>query len=839
MKYDPDSYLTTIEDKEPSMWKHIKGYITEVRVGTTMGATIPIQIQNSKCNALIDTGATRSVMSETYYQSLMLPHPRQVYNIDVRSASGSKLRTSGIAECQFDLGEKPYNYQFIICKDLKRPCILGLDFLRTFKLGTTWTKEGKFALQDHNLVLVESIETYVTGSIVTTKNHIDIPERTLAILNVTVEWNTKEKAKFYEVKQNDLLKEEYPNLLAIPTVHQIQDQKLSVIPYVLINLSYDKIQLPKGEILGHLQPIQCTIQTENNIKTHEINDLNVSDLEEMSKDTEKKFITSPADVETHRKVKLQDADVTEEYKERFRALCDEYSDIFSQSSIDLGRTPLLTMEIETGDSPPICQKPYNLPLKHAEWVQREINNLEEAGVITRSVSPWASPIVVVPKKAEQPGEPPRRRLCVDYRAINKLLPTVQKVGSKAKGVITLVPLPKIDEIYARLKGSTIYSTFDMRSGYHHMALSPESQPKSAFVIGGPQGAKFEFKVCPFGLAQAPAYFQRLVNEVLRGLPFTFGYLDDILVFSPDIETHLKHVRILFQRMREADLKLKESKCNFLKAHVQYLGHLISGKGIEPVPEKLESIKEMPAPKTPKEVKQFLGLIGYYRKFVPRFSDVARSLTNLTKKDIIFEWTPECQQTFELLKDLLMQEPILKYPDPTKPYTLYTDASKYAWSCVLTQEYEHEIDGKIKKIHHPITYASGLFRGSQINWATLTKEAFAIYSSVKKLTYYLEDADVTLRSDHLPLKKFLEKNTLNTKVNNWAIEISPFRIQFEYIKGIKNTLADTMSRLIKITPDIASECEPEGYEFGYYAFEDIGPIKTMQENEEINEVTIDP
>ena len=128
------------------------------------------------------------------------------------------------------------------------------------------------------------------------------------------------------------------------------------------------------------------------------------------------------------------------------------------------------------------------------------------------------------------------------------------------------------------------------------------------------------------------------------------------------------------------------------------------------------------------------MIGYYRKFVPRFSDVARSLTNLTKKDIIFEWTPECQQTFELLKDLLMQEPILKYPDPTKPYTLYTDASKYAWSCVLAQEYEHEIDGKIKKIQHPTTYASGLFRGSQINWATLTKEAFAIYSSVK--SYYL-------------------------------------------------------------------------------------------------------
>ena len=230
-----------------------------------------------------------------------------------------------------------------------------------------------------------------------------------------------------------------------------------------------------------------------------------------------------------------------------------------------------------------------------------------------------------------------------------------------------------------------------------------------------------------------------------------------------MDTHLKHVRQLFDRMREADLKLKASKCKFLKAHMQYLGHLISGKGIEPVPEKLESIKNMPSPTTPKEVKQFLGLIGYYRKYIPKFSDVARPLTNLTKKDMQFEWTPECQLTFQFLKYLLLAEPILKYPDPNKPYVLYTDAIKYAWSCVLTQEYGHEMEGKMKKIHHPITYASGLFKGSQINWATLTKEAYAIYRPVRKLTYYLEDADVLLRSDHLPLKTLLEKNTLNSKV----------------------------------------------------------------------------
>ena len=181
----------------------------------------------------------------------------------------------------------------------------------------------------------------------------------------------------------------------------------------------------------------------------------------------------------------------------------------------------------------------------------------------------------------------------------------------------------------------------------------------------------------------------------------------------------------------------------------------------------------------------------------------------------------------------MTEPILMYPDPNLPYVLFTDASKYAWACVLTQEKTHTFEEKETRILHPITYMNGLFRGSQINWACLTKEAYAIYMSIKKLTYYLEDADITLRSDHLPLKKFLAKNTLNSKVNNWAVEILPFRITFEYIEGIKNTLADTMSRLINIDPQILPEPKPEGYEFGYYTFEqlpalEVSNVETTQE-----------
>ena len=165
-----------------------------------------------------------------------------------------------------------------------------------------------------------------------------------------------------------------------------------------------------------------------------------------------------------------------------------------------------------------------------------------------------------------------------------------------------------------------------------------------------------------------------------------------------------------------------------------------------------------------------------------------------------------------------------YPDPNLPYVLFTDASKYAWACVLTQEKTHTFEEKKTRILHPITYMSGLFRGSQINWVCLTKESYAIYMSIKKLTYYLEDADITLRSDHLPLKKFLAKNTLNSKVNNRAVEISPFSITFEYIKGIKNTLADTRSRLIDIDLQIQPETEPEGYEFHYYTFDQLPTLE---------------
>ena len=808
----------------------------EITLDNSKSAVIPAKIAQEQCKVLVDTGASRCCIREDYFNKIPGTSLALLKGVRIRSATGRDLQTLGRAECAFTLGSRDYKMEFIVCKNLRRPAILGLDFLRQNRIGTTWTPTGTFALQRGEDILVESIEVCFedTNPMITAYRHYTMPARSIMIVTAKANMQLQDQGRVFEVNATPSFLDKHPSIITLPVLHKTDQETRENVPYLLINLSMEDEEIEKGEELAEMKvcPYQLNeVETEQN-EEEEINNIEEEkifeqcDMFDDKVEVDKKFITSPAQIESQRKVKLQNAPITDDDRSNFKELCNKYTDIFSRSSEDIGHTPLLQMDIDTGDSPPVCQKPYSLPLKHVEWVTKELEILEKAGVISRSVSPWASPIVIVPKKSE-PGEPPRRRMCVDYRVLNSLLPPVNKAHSKAKGILTLVPLPKIDEIYAQLKGSKVYSAIHMRSGYFHLGLSKDAKPKTAFVPGGPHGAKYEFNRCPFGLSQAPAYFQRLVHEVLKGITFAFGYLDDILIFSPDNKTHLKHLEIVFQRLREADLKLKASKCNFFKKHIQYLGHLVSGEGIEPLPEKLEAVRKMPPPTTPKEVRQFLGLVGYYRKFVPKFADIARPLTNLTKQDVSYEWTTRCQEAFDFLKEMLLKEPVLKYPDPSKPYTLFTDASKFAWACVLTQEYEHEFDGKKRKILHPITYMSGLFKGSQINWATLTKEAYAIYVSVKKLDHYLQDAEVTLRSDHLPLKSFLQKNTLNTKVNNWAIDITSRcrNIQFEYIKGIKNTLADTMSRLIKITPEIEQEPEPPGQEFGYDIFETLEPIET--------------
>ena len=763
----------------------------------------------------------------------------------VVSASGASLGALGRVNCKISINGYQFDQTFLVCEYVKRAVILGIDFARNFSAGVHWTKEGTRVLTIDGQTICEASERETpVGSPIYLKQPVKIPPR--AIATVEVDINTTSVDKIKMVPDNFSLANQ-PNMYMIPLyVDLSQRKKGDRIPYSIVNLSNEEnLCLPQDFVVGFAEKDNNrgeVFEIEYNDKEIEVNVADCRNWIPSNKATratgrpcrdepEKpeiidskidlhqllasstNFIKSPAEVNSHRKVDLQDQSCTQDTRDKFNNLCREYDDIISKGSGDIGKTLLIEMDIDTGDSPPIAQRPYTLPLQHAEWVKKEIDTLERADIITKSISPWASPVVIVPKKGA-PGEAPQRRMCVDFRRLNGLQPEVRNM-SGGKGCISLVPLPKIDELIAKLKGYKFFSTLDLRSGYYHIGLSDSAKPKTAFVLSNL--GKYQFNRVPFGLAQAPAFFQKLINMVLSQLDFAMGYLDDIIIFSKTEEEHLDHLTQVFERLRRAGLKLKLQKCSFFKKHIQYLGHLISDEGIQPLPEKLASIRNISVPTTPKEVKQFLGLVGYYRKFIPRFSDISRVLTQLTRKNKNFNWTTECEKCFQLLKDYLQKAPILRYPDPKAKYVLYTDASNYAYAGVLTQS--------INDTDHPVAYVSGLFRGSQCRWAAMTKEAYAIYMSVKKLSFYLDMAKITIRSDHLPLKRFLEKSTLNSKVNNWAVELEDQNISFEYIPGVSNVLADTLSRLIEIDDSVQLKPEETGKEFGNVPFQDLPTVQT--------------
>ena len=335
-----------------------------------------------------------------------------------------------------------------------------------------------------------------------------------------------------------------------------------------------------------------------------------------------------------------------------------FQDQFAKDEMTIGTTPLIQMSIDIGDSNPVSQKPYAIAMKHYNWVKEEIDKLLEAGVIRNSHSSWLAPIIVVPK-----GDG-GKRLVIDYRALNKVMRKF------------VWPMPKVEDIFSQLNGAKYFSTLDLRAGYHHIRLTKDSIPKTAFT--SPFG-KYEYIKVPFGLAQAPAYFQELMTGVLKDLPFAMAYLDNIIIYSSTPEEHLQHIKTVFEKLRHAKLSMKLSRCHFFTKEIQYLRHILGVEGIKPVPAKTEAIKAMHPPVNPKQVRAFLGLVGYYRKFIKNFAKIAKPLTMLTRMDIKFEWKEAYHCTFMKQKDAIIQAPILRYPDTTKPYIMYTDASDDAWS----------------------------------------------------------------------------------------------------------------------------------------------------------------
>ena len=466
------------------------------------------------------------------------------YQPTVKSSTGEDMGALGQVTFTFKINDTPFTQSFIVCRYMTRHMILGTDFTAMNFVGVIWTREGTRKLMHSNGKTIIELPDSTSGVSLVLGHSVKIHPG--GHLTVPLEC-TRPVTDRMDIRMDIRFHHRNPNVYIPPSFVNNPNNKYNpkYIQLTIFNLSrVDHLYIGRDTVIAfadvpEFETYNVEIASESKIKEHLAKPRDWvpqrhETLPEIPSDTA--FICSPADVPGHRKVHLQDKDISCDVRQRFEDLCDEYGQAFSKHNEDIGRTKLVKMDVDTGDSPPVSSRPYTLSLKHYEWVQKEIESLEHAGIITNSMSPWASPIVIVPKKSS-PEKPPKRRLCVDFRKVNELQQQVITEGI-SKGQISIHPLPKIDEMYAKLKGAKVFSTIDLRSGYHHIALGKDSRGKTAFVT--PFG-KYKFHMVPFGLAQAPAYFQLLMNKVLEGLSYAMIYLDDIIIFSKNEEDHLRHL----------------------------------------------------------------------------------------------------------------------------------------------------------------------------------------------------------------------------------------------------------------------------------------------------------
>ena len=462
---------------------------------------------------------------------------------------------------------------------------------------------------------------------------------------------------------------------------------------------------------------------------------------------------------------LVNPDLPQADQDNLRHVLCHYAHIFS------GQPRMARVEphrIELSNQVPFKQRPYTIPMRLQGAVEREIADMEAAGIIEKSSSPYCSPMVVVRKKEGNV------RICGDYRRLN----TITRVDAE--------PMSDTGVIFSKLAGSKFFTKLDLAKGFFQIPLHPDSRQYTAFAT---PGGLYHYRVLPFGLTNSPAVFNRAMRQALHGIPGVETFVDDVLIHSATMEEHLRLMNLVFARLHAFNMTVKPSKCKVAHTEIEFLGHVVGNNQCKCQSDKAEKIKNAPRPTNKKQVRAFLGLTGYYRNFIAQFAIIAQPLYATLKKNSPNQitWNPVLERSFATLKNALCSKPILQLPDASKPFILRTDASQDGVGAVLMQENEGGI--------FPVAYHSRKLSSAERNYSTVEKELLAVVDGIKKYYYYLYGAQFILETDHMPLTSIGTTKTANARLTRWALYLQQFNFAVKYIKGSENVGADLLSRLI--------------------------------------------
>ena len=488
------------------------------------------------------------------------------------------------------------------------------------------------------------------------------------------------------------------------------------------------------------------------------------------------------------------AKLTKGENAEFSNLAKKIEKYIAKDISELGKCNIIKHVIHTNDEHPVFVPAYRKSQSERQEIKIQIEEMLQANIIRKSMSPWSSPVILVPKPNNT------KRMCIDFRQLNK------------KTVQQNFPIPRILDILDRMNGSKYFSALDLKSGYWQVEMDPGSITKTAFST---QDGHFEFLRLPFGLKNAPADFSRMMYMTLGDLDFVEIYLDDVSIHSKTFKEHLRHIEIVMKKLAEANLKINHEKCTWCATEVKILGHIVSYNEIKMDPKKVLAIKEWKPPQNVKQVQQFLGLANYYRRFIKDFSQIAGPMFNLLKKDSKFIFDSDCLAAFNKLKIVLTSEPILRPPDFNKEFILYTDASGYCVGSVLGQK---DDDGR----EYVIAYGSRMLKGAELHYSITEKECLSIIFSIKHFRVYLYGKKFSIITDHSALSwlmKISDFKSATARLARWAILLQSYEFEIIHRAGRIHSNVDVLSRpVLDVNLAQAIEESDDSYEKGLDIFE---------------------